>query len=107
MGRDTIIVGTDKRVVVLLRVDCDPQLFVVGKKEDLIHNLFVDGDANHLIVTMKNGLNFYINSTSTHQSSRRKQTQTCLSKAKGVTIESMVWNKTAYRDWIMFMWYIK
>eukprot|EP01084_Bolivina_argentea_P152811 266476_1 len=97
VGRDTIIVGTDKRVVILLRVDCDPQLFVVGKKEDLIHNLFVDRDANHLIVTMKNGLNFYINLTST-QSSRRKQTQTALSKVKGITIESMVWNRTAYRD---------
>eukprot|EP01084_Bolivina_argentea_P152808 266470_1 len=63
--RDTIIVGTDKRVVVVLRVDCDPQLFVIGKKGDEIYNLFVDSDTNHLIVTMKNGLNFYINLTST------------------------------------------
>eukprot|EP01083_Nonionella_stella_P312595 1118670_1 len=98
VGRDTIIVGTDKRLVILLRVDRDPQLLVVGKKEDLIHALFVDEEANHLIVTMKNGLNFYINLTSSHASSRRKQTQTALSKVKGITIESMYWNKSSFRD---------
>ena len=98
VAQDTIIVGTDKRVLILLKVDVDPQLFVVGKKEDLIHKLFVDNDANHLIVTMKNGQNFYINLTSAHASSRRKQTQSALSKVKGVTIESMVWSRNAYRD---------
>ena len=44
-GRDTIVVGTNKRVVIILKVDSDPKLFVVGKKGDLIHNLFVDIDA--------------------------------------------------------------
>ena len=101
-GRDTIIVGTNKpskkSVVIVLKVDSDPQVLIVGKNEDLIHNLFVDTDANHLIVTMTNGLNFYINLTSTHSSQRRKQTQNALSKVKGITIESMVWSKNAYRD---------
>ena len=86
------------QILIVLKVDGDPQVLIVGKNEDLIHNLFVDTDANHLIVSMKNGLNFYINLTSTHSSQRRKQTQTPLSKVKGITIESIVWSKNAYRD---------
>jgi hypothetical protein len=78
VAKDTILCATDKRCIIQLKTNGDTRVFLIKDSHQPIHKLFVDAQANHLFVTMKNGLNYYFQLTA---DSSRPTTQ--LSKLKG------------------------
>ena len=92
----TLVIATSDHRLLRWNLDSSPEPDDVALRggsqteSSAVHKVFLDPTGSHTIVTMDNGDNFYA-----HATSRKARV---LHKLRGITIESVAWNKIAVTE---------